>query len=181
MTHMPALGQPPRQDAAPGREWGRIVVGVDDSPEGVAAMQRAIDLARSYGAQLVAVRAWALGLPEHGGRRHRREGHRLVVLEFPGSEQREAAVELVRRTFRAATDSVPPDLAISIETPEGDPGAVLTSLATSPDDLLVVGTHRDHLLRRLVHGSVSRYCLRHSSCPVVVVEADRQSGAGAWA
>jgi nucleotide-binding universal stress UspA family protein len=161
-------------------EWGRVIVGIDDSAGGIAALQRGVDLARSYGAELVAVRAWALGLPQHGGRRHRRDGRHLVVLEFPGAEQREAAVELVRRMFRAATDGLPPDLAVSIETPEGDPGTVLTQFATNPDDLLVVGTQRDHFLRRLRHGSVSKYCQRRSSCPVVVVDADQQAQVGQW-
>jgi len=87
----------------------------------------------------VAVRAWALGLPEHGGRRHRRDGHHLVVLVFRGAERREAAAQLVRHTFRAATGGVPGDLAVRIETPEGDPGAVLTDIAAKAGDLLVVG------------------------------------------
>jgi hypothetical protein len=46
----------------------RVFVGVDDSEPGLAVLATATELARSYGARLVAVRAWALGLPPHGGR-----------------------------------------------------------------------------------------------------------------
>jgi nucleotide-binding universal stress UspA family protein len=171
-----SLAQPIRQDAAPGGEWGRVIVGVDDSPGGVAALRWAVGLARSQETQVVAVRAWALGLPEHGGRRHRRDGHHHVVLVFRGAERREAAAQVVRRTFRAATGGVPRDLAVSIETPEGDPAAVLTDLAANPGDLLVVGSRGGHALKRLMHGSVSRYCSRRSSCPVVVIRPGQQPG-----
>jgi nucleotide-binding universal stress UspA family protein len=166
----PSLAVPMRQDAAPVKEWGRVIVGVDDSAGGVAALRWAVGLARSRETQVVAVRAWALGLPEHGGRRHRRDGHHHVVLVFRGAERREAAAQVVRRTFRAATGGVPRDLAVSIETPEGDPATVLTGLATEPGDLLVVGSRGGHALKRLMHGSVSRYCSRRSRCSVVVIQ-----------
>ncbi len=171
------MKDPLRIPASPGASGQasatRIVVGVDDSAAGVAALQRAVELARSYRAELVAIRAWALGLPGHGGRRRRRHGRRRVVLVFPGHEQRQVAAELVRRTFGAATGGVPADLAVRVETPEGDPAAVLTGFAARPDDLLVVGTQHNHALKALVHGSVSAYCLKHARCPVVTVESGR--------
>jgi nucleotide-binding universal stress UspA family protein len=166
--------RPMRPDTARNGEWRRVVVGVDDSAGGLAALRWAVGLARSRGAQLVAVRAWALGLPRHGGRRHRRDDHHRVVMAFRGNAPREAAAELTRRAFSAAAGGVPGDLAVSIETPQGDPGAVLTGLATHADDLLVVGTQRGHGLKRLVHGSVSRYCSVRSRCPVVVIRPDDQ-------
>jgi hypothetical protein len=73
---MTAAGMPPREQALPAH-GGRVVVGIDDSPSGLAALRWAIGFARSRGARLVAVRAWALGLPRHGGVRHRGGlGHR---------------------------------------------------------------------------------------------------------
>ena len=44
-------------------EGGRVIVGVDDTPGGVAALRCAVALARARRARLVAVRAWGLGLP----------------------------------------------------------------------------------------------------------------------
>jgi nucleotide-binding universal stress UspA family protein len=151
----------------------RVVVGVDDSGGGVAALRHAVGMARADKAELVAVRSWALGLPRHGGHRHRRWGsdHRHVVLYFNGDGQREASAMLVRRAFRYA-GGFPRDITLTIETPEGDPGRVLTDIATVDGDVLVVGSEHDHHVKRLVHGSVSRYCRDHARCPVVVVPSD---------
>lgn len=160
---------PGRAEHEPG---GRIVVGVDNSPAGLAALQWAVDKARAANSQLVAVRTWALGLPRHGGRRwHRTRIHPHVVMFFDGVEQRDASAVLVRKAFRVVAGGVPRDIAVTIETPEGEPGAVLAGLSTADGDILVVGTERDHGLRQLVHGSVSRYCCRHAHCPVIVVPA----------
>lgn len=151
---------------------GRVVVGVDDSPGGLAALRWAVSFARSRGAQLVAVRAWGLGLPPHGGRRRRGNGHGHVVLAFEGAEHRDAAAKLAERAFRAA-GGAPRDLDVTVETPEGDPGRALTEIASRAGDVLVVGTTRGPRLGRAVHGSVSAYCARHSRCPVTVIGASR--------
>jgi nucleotide-binding universal stress UspA family protein len=151
---------------------GQIVVGIDDSPAGLAALRWAIGLARSRGARLVAVRAWALGLPRHGGRRHR--GARSpVVLTFRGTEPSHAARSLAKRALSDAAGDVPCDLDVSIRTPEGDPGPVLTQIASGRDDVLVVGSRPGPSLRRAVHGSVSAYCTAHAHCPVTVVRPGR--------
>jgi nucleotide-binding universal stress UspA family protein len=156
---------------------GRIVVGIDDSPAGLAALRWAVEGARTANAQLVAVRSWALGLPRHGGRRrHRGNLHPHVVLVFDGTEQRDASAKLVRKAFHVAVGGVPRDVTVTIETPQGDPGAVLTGIAAADGDLLVVGANRHPSARRLVHGSVSRYCCLHAHCPVVVIPAGPEAG-----
>ncbi len=151
----------------------RVIVGIDDSPSGLAALQWAIGEARSCPAQLVAVRSWALGLPRHGGRHHRRLAPRVVVF-FNGAEQRDASAKLIRDAFRTAAGGQPRDVRVTVRTPEGDPGAALTRIATRDEDLIVVG--REHGLRgwHASRGAVSRYCRRHAGCPVVVVPADRE-------
>jgi nucleotide-binding universal stress UspA family protein len=158
-------------------EQPHVIVGVDDSAAGLAALRCAVSQARSRGAELVAVRAWALGLPRHGGRRCRGNGRGHLVLRFNGSQQRAAAVGLAMRAFDAA-GGLPCDIAVRIETPEGDPASALTGLARRDGDLLVVGTGPAHLVKRVVHGSVSRYCARRSRCQVLVVSpADRAASA----
>jgi nucleotide-binding universal stress UspA family protein len=86
-----------------------------------------------------------------------------------GVEQREASAELIRRTFLAVTGGMPEDVEVSVRTPEGDPGEVLTRIARAGRDLLVVGQDQAHSLRHALHGSVSHYCCEHARCPVVVV------------
>ncbi|HEY5360431.1 MAG TPA: universal stress protein [Streptosporangiaceae bacterium] len=151
----------------------RIVVGIDDSPGGLNALRWAVSQARIGGVQLVAVRSWALGLPRHGGRRRRRpvRVHPHLVLTFDGGEQCQGAAERVRESFQIAAGGPPLDVAVTVQTPEGDPGATLTDIATDDGDLLVVGQNRGLSVRRLLHGSVSRYCTGHSRCPVVIVPA----------
>lgn len=153
----------------------RIILGVDDSPSGLAALQWAVSQARSRQAQLVAVRSWALGLPRHGGRHHRHPAHPHVVVFFNGAEQRDASAKLVRDAFRAATGGQPRDVALTVRTPEGDPGAALTGIATHDGDLIVVGREHMPAWRRARRGSVSRYCRSHAGCPVVVVSTDQES------
>ena len=147
---------------------GRVVVGVDGSESSKAALRWAIGLARSRGARLVAVRAWALGLPRHGGLRH--HGYRRsVVISFNSVEPGRAARRLAKRTLRVAAPDALGDVDVSIETPEGNPGLVLTQIASDSDDVLVVGTTPGPSLKRAVHGSVSAYCTAHAHCPVTVV------------
>jgi len=147
----------------------RVIAGVDDSPGGLAALAAATKLARDHRAELVAVRAWALGLPRHGGRRMRHLSHPHVVLNFSGIEQSAASSVLVRRAFGAVAGGMPLDMRISIETPEGDPAVALIALANQTGDVIVVGTRSGYPAQRLIHGSVSRYCSRHANCPVLVV------------
>jgi len=153
----------------------RIIVGIDDSPSGLAALQWAVGQAKSRQAQLVAVRSWALDLPRHGGRRHQHLAHPRVVLFFNGAELRSASAKLVRDAFRSATGGQPRDVAVSIRTPEGDPGAALTSIATHDGDMIVVGHQQRPSWWRAHHGSVSRYCRLHARCPVVVVPTGQEA------
>lgn len=171
MTAIPAPANSP--EPASGVRGGRVVVGIDDSPGGLAALRWAVDFARSRRAALVAVRAWGLGLPRHGGRRLRGDGRGHVVFAFRGAEPRQAAAELTRRALRTVAGDTSEDLDITIETPEGDPGPVLTTTASAGTDVLVVGTAYRGGLKRIVHGSVSAYCSRYSRCPVAVVESGR--------
>jgi len=152
------------------RPDGRVIVGIDDSPGGLAALHWAVDWARTRSVRLVAVRTWALGLPRHGGRRrHVTRVHPHVVMYWNGVEQREASADLVRRSFLAVAGGMPDDVEVSVRTPEGDPGEVLTRIARAGSDLLVLGQNQAHSLRQAMHGSVSVYCCEHARCPVVVV------------
>jgi hypothetical protein len=152
---------------------GRIIVGVDDSAGGKAALRLAVEQARSSHARLVAVRSWALGLPRHGGLRRRRLGpvHPHVVMYWDRTMQRQGCRDFINRCFAEAVGGTPEDVALTVKTPEGEPGAVLTGIATAEGDVIVVGQEPTLSMRRVLHGSVSRYCRTHARCPVVVVPA----------
>lgn len=165
------LASSARQEQAALDAGRRVIVGVDDSPGGLSALFWAVELARSANAPLVAVRVWALGLPRHGGLRRHGDGRGHVVLAFAGAEPRQAAARLVRQAFRTAVGGVPGDVDVTIQTPEGNPGPVLTQLASGSGDVLVVGATPGHGLKRAVHGSVGAYCSAHLPGQVSVIAA----------
>jgi nucleotide-binding universal stress UspA family protein len=136
----------------------------------VAALRCAVALARARQARLVAVRAWGVGLPRHGGWRRHRSGRGRLAAAYSGTVPRRLARELARRALRSPAGDIPDDLDVVIQTPEGNPGPALTTIAL-PGDALVVGTAGRHSLKRVVHGSVSGYCAAHSRCPVAIVAA----------
>ena len=169
MTGM--LASSVRQEQAALGEGGRVIVGVDDSPGGLTALRWAVWLARSANAPLVAVRVWALGLTRHGGLRGHGVGRKHVVLTFRGTAPRREAARIVKQAFGTAVGGIPGDVDVTIETPEGNPGPVLTQYASANGDVLVVGTTPGHGVKRAVHGSVSGYCGAHLPGQVSVIAA----------
>ena len=163
------IAMPAGPITATGLAIQRVIVGVDDTPGGLVALAAAVRLARAHGAELLAVRAWALGLPRHGGRRMRHLSHPHVILTFCGTVQCAASSVLVRRALSAVGGGKPLRMRVSIETPQADPALALIGVASRRGDVIVVGTRPGHPVQRLIHGSVSRYCSHHARCPVLVV------------
>ena len=139
-----------------------IVVGLDDSPSGKAALKWAAEHAKSIGAVLRAVHAldWPYGLSPAG---------------FPApvnimDVSREELQDSYRRAITGVFDAVSPRPDWVLQFASGDTGPVLVRQSKDAR-LLVVGT-REHVgLGRLLTGSVSHYCLSRADCPVVAVPA----------
>ena len=137
----------------------KIVVGIDGSDGGRAALHWALDEARAHGAALQVAYAWqmptaasALGVP-------------LQASSFEDVRQSAKAVlhdeiQMLGHDFD--------DVNLTAETFEGHPSDVLVA-ASSDADLLVVGCRGRGGLTSLVLGSVSRGCAHHARCPVVIV------------
>ncbi|MFI7277284.1 universal stress protein [Streptomyces sp. NPDC049879] len=137
----------------------RVVVGVNGSLGSMTALHRAADEARRRGASLMAALAWTVPL---GGMR--RPGPEAQADAF-----RLAARDQLRGALRAAFGGMRMGVPVEAVVIEGQVGEALVSLADRPDDLLVVGTGRRGLWRRLTGPSPSRYCLAHAGCPVLAV------------
>jgi nucleotide-binding universal stress UspA family protein len=147
---------------------GLIVVGVDESPEGDAALTFALEEAARCGDAVEIVTAWHVDLP---------------VLSYPAvaqagtlpspSELRADAERVQRQALARAT--VPAGVTVSSEVVEGLPGQQLVEAARTAR-LLVVGSRGIGPIRAVLLGSVSRYCAHHASCPVVVVPGRRAEG-----
>jgi nucleotide-binding universal stress UspA family protein len=138
---------------------GRIVVGVDASPQSRRALSWAVAEAELWGATLDVVHAWLFPLALQEGR-------------GPTSLHPELVERGSRAILEGAVASVgTTGIELSPMLVEGEPVPELARLAAGAD-LLVVGS-RGHggFAGRLI-GSVGQRCLDSAPCPVVVVPHD---------
>ena len=112
----------------------RVVVGVQGSLGSLQALRRAADEARAREATLLAVIAWIPPGGDFAERSHPSPYLRQIW--------RDAAKQRLADAFDAGLGGLPDDVAVLARIERGEPGPVLTDVADSPDDLLVVGTGR---------------------------------------
>jgi nucleotide-binding universal stress UspA family protein len=137
-----------------------IIVGLDDSPSGKAALGWAVRQAVLAGSVLRAIHVldWPYGLDSD------------PVMNTPQPSQDEID-ESYRSSITAVFKQPNPHPDWRLEFARGDAGPVLVR-ESKDAQLLVVGT-REHVgLGRLLVGSISHYCLTHATCPVVAVPAE---------
>lgn len=134
---------------------GRIVVGIDGSVESLAALRWSLRYAVRTGAPVDVVHCWQPSL----------------LTDALGSPH-----ELHRGSICMLANEVTAALADMACTPEvrttsccGRPARLLPRLAAHAQ-LLVLGAHRHHTRGTVVLGRVARSCLRHETCPVVIVD-----------
>lgn len=146
-----------------------IVVGVDESPQSVAALEWAAAQAARSGARLRLVHAWDVGPSDMYG---------------PTFALRETIVQDARaRLTKMITDTLGSGTGPAwwrLDLVRGPAGPVLVD-ASSEAGLLVLGTGEHAGVRRLLAGSVSHYCLSHATAPVVAVPVRPQVEARASA
>ena len=136
--------------AAPPRAVShRVLVGVDESTAGTAALRWAAGEAFRRGAVLTAARA------------------------IPGPPALRPSFDQLRwetgRRLRDAVAAVTGPQPTETLVLEGDPGGALVDLSAATE-LLVLG--RSSRTGRRLSGSITRYCLLHAHCPVVLVPAE---------
>lgn len=144
-----------------------VVVGVDGSEGSARALSWALREARHRQAPVRVVTVWAWGA-------------RSSRSDLPGSYNDAAAVaRLARQTQEALVRAVlarfPGALPeLTTELVQGDAASALIEHSRD-GDLLVLGSQGVSGASHLV-GSVADTCLRHGTCPVVVVPADSTRG-----
>ena len=149
---------------------GSIVVGVDSSPAGQAALQWAADEARLRGAHLIAVHAWTYVPPPPIGEPSMIPMPAGDVAGALEAERDAAQAELESALSEAFPDS--PPVEIESRLVEDDPADALAAAAVGAD-LVVVGSRGRSGIKSALLGSVSRHVVDHAACPVVVVKAAR--------
>jgi len=135
---------------------GKLLLATDGSIYSNAAMERAIDLAKSYGSALMAV----------------------SVVDVPPefyAEAPNAFEDMVLKTKGNVSDvkkkAEASGLQASTFVGEGDAYKVITDLAVKEKaEMLVMGSHGRTGLKRLLMGSVTEKVIGHAPCPVLVVK-----------
>jgi nucleotide-binding universal stress UspA family protein len=155
--------------AAGAHSDGDVVVGVDGSAAGVAALRWALAEAAARGARVVAVHAWEP------------VSYAPVPGAFPYDDT--AAVSAgARRFLDQSVDAALRDPATAGVTVERTvaPGGPATALLDAAEGaaLVVVGRRGVGGFGRLLLGSVADHVARHAPCPVVVVPGDASSPPG---
>lgn len=146
----------------------RIVVGVDPSEAGAAALQWAVREAVSRQVPLEAVRAWSPSA-------YAMEYAAYVSFEVEPPEI-VAAQQLADEQLKLATEQVPgaDGISCTATTVRGMPAQVLVDQSVGAL-MVVVGSRGHGALSRAVLGSVSSSVLHHATGQVVVVPEPRKS------
>ena len=139
----------------------RVIAGVSGSLRSLGALRTGVAEARSAGAALQAVLAWA---PAGGEVAYMRAPCPLLLRLWE-----QEACERLRDAFDEAFGVMPSDVAVRQLVVRAAPGPALVELADRRDDLLVVGYGGRSRLGYAVHGAVTRYCMAHARCPVRAV------------
>lgn len=134
----------------------RIVVGVDGSKCGAAALRWAVDEAVHRDAVVEAVNAWHLPYVE---------GYPYTTSQLEPGEFEAAAVALLDEAVAEIGDA---PVTIEKHARAGSPASVLVDAAEEAD-LLVVGSRGRGGFTGLLLGSVSQQVSHHAPCPVVIV------------
>ncbi|WP_399095257.1 universal stress protein [Streptomyces sp. BBFR2] len=171
---------------------GTVTVGLDGSPESMAAVLWAAEEAGARGARLRLLHAWAMLAPEEAEEPEAPEpGARPQEAEAPGPEPRQPGGAPPRRLrpgrkargaeqnrwahriveqARAAVRERHPELAVDEELVPDDPLAALTD-AAERSDLLVLGSRNLGPVARYVLGDVALRLVTRVNVPTVLVRA----------
>lgn len=130
-----------------------VVVGVDGSPDSMAAVKWADSYAVRTGARVRLVTTWVL--PTTYG---------ALIAYDKGAPETEALAVL----DKARAELTIPENRIETICREGGAGPVLVA-ESGEGAILVVGSHGHSAIGSILLGAVSDHCVQHASCPVVIV------------
>jgi nucleotide-binding universal stress UspA family protein len=142
---------------------GEILVGVDGSANGAAALRWALAEADLRGATVTALHAWGHAAPGHAG------GGHTFDADYGATEADAALAAAIAAAAGPDTVAVTRRVVCSL------PAKALLEAATG-SDLLVVGARGLGGFRGLLLGSVSAQCLHHTTGPLAVVRASAPEG-----
>ena len=137
---------------------GKVVAGIDGSPESIEALRWAGEYAFVANKELELVIAWVW---------YRGSGSYGSIFDtFNPESDAKNVVESALAQLRSEW----PYLTVTGRTVEGNPSPVLVEASKSASTL-VVGSRGHGEFAGMLLGSVSQYCATHAHCPVVVHRA----------
>lgn len=140
---------------------GPVIVGVDGTPFGQAALGFAAELARSLGSGLTAVHTWTDVAADRAGGLHR-----IADDEAALTEQATARLDAALARVTAACPELPVERVVVGDTPLR---ALMNAAAGAR--LIVVGHRSSRPDRGMALGSTSQALVEFAPCPVAVVTA----------
>ena len=145
---------------------GRILCPIDFSDTSRRALDHALALARWYHAGVTVLHMHQVAAPVYIAPYVGPEALQPIVLTDRERQQLVTALD-----EHVAADRVASGVAIETILDESVdiPSAILSYVASTRSDLLVLGTHGRSGFQRLVLGSVAEKVLRNASCPVLTV------------
>jgi len=153
---------------------GRVVVGVDGSPQSLAALREAVGQARRRRAELHVVHVRRPASPKSNMYYFDAEGTAYGLTASQKVLARENflldrdALALIEDCFDRAVGGTPRDILVTKIVLVGRPVKALVRQAWQAGDLIVVGTRGSRRWRHPLRRSVSRYCAVHAQCGVLV-------------
>lgn len=141
----------------------KVVVGVDGSAAGLAALRFAMTEATTRAVDLEVVHCWYAG------------SVRDMAFGSP-HELHNASLCMLDNEVAAARRDTGSTAVVTTESVHGQPSLILVDRSRSAS-LLVVGAHGGTGFRDVDFGTVATACRNSADCPVVVIAAD---GAPTW-
>ena len=138
-----------------------IVLATDGSPSAAEATLKAVELARTLGAPLVAVAVEHVELPSYGY-----FGYAQIYAEAAKMERKHVDDTL------AQTEKIAEEAGVECEVAHmtGLVVDAICEVARERDaEMIVIGAHGWGLVRRTIHGSISTGVTHEADCPVLVV------------
>jgi nucleotide-binding universal stress UspA family protein len=132
-----------------------IVVGIDGSRESLAALRWALREAAATGGTAEVVHCW--------------QSHQVSDILFGSPDElHRGSLCMLQNEVAAACRALPRPPHVTQTSRRGRPASVLTDIAAGAT-MLVLGAHGRTDLHDLTHGKVAASCLKHSGCPVLII------------
>lgn len=155
--------------------FAKILVAIDSSSIGKTVFEKALDLAKTTGANIMLLHVLSYedgmpNLPTSFGREYY-TGLNSKALELYQQQHEELEDRSLKLLQSFADRAIAAGVSAEFSQNHGSPGQTICDLAINwQADLIVMGRRGRSGINELIMGSVSNYVLHHACCSVLVVQ-----------